>query len=273
MKFILTLTALLTMATVSADSALSNGSFEQGISPWELNYEKSGSMSAVTGIQDFIHSGTGSLKMEAGEKSLIKIFNRGNYIQTSPGQRWKFKVWAKGHGVFKFGVYEYGEPTDKLGLYSLGFTWSPGFNLNERWQCFEYQYTGQPSRLSKFLAAFEVSGSNAVAYLDDAELVKDSTAGWRLNLLQRNLTGYPGCTLELEATLLYNQNPAAGENVTIDSRDLGSGGGLRQLQTDAGGENQLAVSVTGESAGRRQADQRGSFQSRPWRNGLCGCNY
>jgi hypothetical protein len=182
----------------SADNLLFNGNFDDNkyISDWKA---LSGKLSAEHGGN--VLSKPNSALLKASFNSRYKkyqcvIDNRKPNLRVVPGEKYIFKVYAKGTGILQLGLFRYG--SNPLKLKGMPPILSKQYTLNASWQCCSIEYTVKDPQTLEIFPRCILTGKGSKAYLDNAELIKLADSSYSIEATPENPMAYPGQNITLK---------------------------------------------------------------------------
>ncbi len=229
---------------VAQDNLLPNPGFEQvgadgAIASWQNPAYWSGEIASTTDAA-LVHGGTRSMRMSAtlkADRSWCRIHSA--VMPVSVGLRYRYSVWAKGRGALKIGLINYlPERPDKPRHI---FTWQEQpTTLSDEWRQVELVFSAADVDVSQIALVAEVEGEEAVAYLDDAELMVTRTADGRLAVETGYMMAPVGQAAEVAVRVTVGDEPMAGGTVLVVRRTPDAT--IQQLMTlDADGRASCTV--------------------------------
>jgi len=169
-----------------AKNFLRNPGFEQRDAGqavgWQVAGSWQGSLETATG-EDAAHGGKHGLRLSAVTKN-GKAWGRVFQSVRPPGitaRRFRFSVWAKGHGECLLGLIQY-RPAQP-GKIHYSYAWQEKATpLTDTWQELSQELQVLDPQVQSFGAVVEVRGDGGRAILDDAALVQVEPAGVALRI-------------------------------------------------------------------------------------------
>ena len=154
---------------------------------WRLTSEKEAV--AKADFKDKVH-GRAALRISGVSKSAAVRYIR--YFKTAPGIRWRISVWAKGKGTLNLLCRQNAVNLESSGVRKLRDFLSPGVKLTEKWQKYEFFYTGDAPGLEEFNPCFKLRGPGGEMLLDNAACFRAAVPGKVLLSRPLNAVTAPG---------------------------------------------------------------------------------
>ena len=193
-----------------------------------------------TALSDFTdkHSGLKSLKVKVKDDFLtVRYFSAP--FKTQPGTRWHFSVWAKGEGTLNLVLLQRVETLNAAPYTTrkIKELKSPDFQLGKEWKRYNFSAIENNPGLCAMEPQITLSGKNAWALLDDAELKK--AAGDQ----ERILHAFPSCSVVkpgMDAVFTYSSDLLPKGTVLTFGSELKKLNGAKKA-VPVGGEIRLKV--------------------------------
>ena len=204
------------------ENLLPNPGFEQVgadgvIASWTNPEYWSGEVASITDAA-LVHGGARAIQMRAvlkADRSWCRIHSA--VMPVSVGLRYRYSVWAKGSGALKIGLINYlpERPDKPRHIY----TWQEQpTTLNDEWQQVELAFSAADVDVYQMALVAEVDGEEAVAYLDDAELMVTRTAEGRLSAETGYIMAPVGQAAEVAVRATIGDEPMGGGTVLLVRR-------------------------------------------------------